>query len=142
MPPAAATIPIRRHRPKAVVAMTTCHNPLGSVMSETAKADLVALAAKYDTAIVEDVGPGEIAASDQWRSHCPKVVRRDELESSKRRDLPWRIRLVFGRDRIGAVESLERRRADHGRRLHVGNAGNLFQDLVVDPRHALLIGFD
>ena len=51
---------LRRHRPKAVVAMTTCHNPLGSVMSETAKADLVALTAKHDTAVIEDAVYAEL----------------------------------------------------------------------------------
>jgi DNA-binding transcriptional MocR family regulator len=45
---------IRRHRVKAVVSMTTCHNPLGSVMSDAAKADLVALTARHETALIED----------------------------------------------------------------------------------------
>ena len=33
---------IRRHRAKAAVVMTTCHNPLGSVMTDAAKQELVA----------------------------------------------------------------------------------------------------
>jgi DNA-binding transcriptional MocR family regulator len=45
---------IRRHRVTAVVSMTTCHNPLGSVMTDAAKADLVALTARHGTALIED----------------------------------------------------------------------------------------
>jgi DNA-binding transcriptional MocR family regulator len=51
---------LRRHRPKAVVAMTTCHNPHGSVMSDDAKAELVRLTAARGIALIEDDVYGEL----------------------------------------------------------------------------------
>ena len=45
---------IRRHRVKAVLSMTTCQNPQGTVMSDDAKAELVALTARHDVPLVED----------------------------------------------------------------------------------------
>jgi len=45
---------IRKHGIKAVLSMTTCQNPQGTVMSDEAKAELVALTARYDVALVED----------------------------------------------------------------------------------------
>ena len=45
---------IRRHRVKAVLSMTTCQNPQGTVMSDEAKAELVALTARLDVALIED----------------------------------------------------------------------------------------
>jgi DNA-binding transcriptional MocR family regulator len=52
---------LRRHRPKAVVCMPTCHNPHGSVMTDVAKAALVELVARHDVALVEDDVYGELA---------------------------------------------------------------------------------
>lgn len=45
---------IRRHRVRAVLCMTTCHNPLGSVMTIDAKRQLVTLATKHEIAVIED----------------------------------------------------------------------------------------
>ena len=45
---------IRRHRVKAVLSMTTCQNPQGTVMSDDAKSELVALTARHDVPLVED----------------------------------------------------------------------------------------
>ena len=58
---------IRRHRVKAVLSVTTCHNPLGSVMSDAAKADLVALTARHDVALVEDGVSAELVYDDTRR---------------------------------------------------------------------------
>jgi DNA-binding transcriptional MocR family regulator len=58
---------IRRHRVKAVIVMTTCHNPLGSVMSDAAKAELVALTARHDTALIEDGLYAELVYDDTLR---------------------------------------------------------------------------
>ncbi len=58
---------IRRHRVKAVVVMTTCHNPLGSVMSDAAKAELVALTARHDTALIEDGVYAELVYDETYR---------------------------------------------------------------------------
>ena len=52
---------LKRHRPKAVVAMTTCHNPHGSVMSDDAKKELVAMTARRGVALIEDDVYGELA---------------------------------------------------------------------------------
>ena len=58
---------IRRHRVRAVVTMTTCHNPLGTVMSDDRKAALVDLTAGHDVAIVEDGVYAELVYSDRDR---------------------------------------------------------------------------
>ena len=58
---------IRRHRVKAVVTMPTCHNPLGSVMGETAKADLIALTARHETAVIEDAVYADLVYDDTER---------------------------------------------------------------------------
>jgi DNA-binding transcriptional MocR family regulator len=58
---------IRRHHVKAVVSMTTCHNPLGSVMSDAAKADLVALTARHETALIEDGVYAELVYDETGR---------------------------------------------------------------------------
>jgi DNA-binding transcriptional MocR family regulator len=52
---------ITRHRVKAVVAMPTCHNPLGTVMPDAAKAELVALTGKHGVALIEDDVYGDLA---------------------------------------------------------------------------------
>jgi DNA-binding transcriptional MocR family regulator len=55
---------IRRHRAKAAVVMTTCHNPLGCVMTDAAKNELVALATRLGVALIEDDVYGELAYRD------------------------------------------------------------------------------
>jgi DNA-binding transcriptional MocR family regulator len=55
---------LARHRPKAVVVMTTCHNPHGSTMSDGAKRELVAMTARRGVALVEDDVYGELAHAD------------------------------------------------------------------------------
>jgi DNA-binding transcriptional MocR family regulator len=45
---------IELHRPKACWLMTTFQNPLGSLMPEAKKRDLVALLARYDLPLIED----------------------------------------------------------------------------------------
>lgn len=52
---------IRRHRAKAAIVMTTCHNPLGSVMSDAAKQALVGLVTDCRIALIEDDVYGELA---------------------------------------------------------------------------------
>jgi DNA-binding transcriptional MocR family regulator len=58
---------IRRHRVKAVLSMTTCHNPLGTVMSDAAKSDLVDLTARHNVALVEDGVYAELAYAEAGR---------------------------------------------------------------------------
>lgn len=67
---------IRRHRVKAVISMTTCHNPLGFVMDDAAKADLVELAARHDTAIIEDGVYGDLVYDDVRRRPAKAFDRR------------------------------------------------------------------
>ena len=55
---------IRRHRAKAAIVMTTCHNPLGCVMSDSSKEALVSLVARMGVALIEDDVYGELAHSD------------------------------------------------------------------------------
>jgi DNA-binding transcriptional MocR family regulator len=52
---------IRRHRAKAAIVMTTSHNPLGCVMSDAAKQELVRLVARLGVALIEDDVYGELA---------------------------------------------------------------------------------
>jgi DNA-binding transcriptional MocR family regulator len=54
---------IRRHGAKGAVVMTTCHNPLGSVMSDAAKEALVELITRLGVALIEDDVYGELAHS-------------------------------------------------------------------------------
>lgn len=56
---------IRRHKVKACVVMTNCHNPLGYVLPDEAKRALLALAARHRIAIIEDDVYGELAFSEQ-----------------------------------------------------------------------------
>src|SRR5262245_15491985 len=58
---------IRRHRIKAVVTMTTCQNPQGTVMSDAAKAALVELTARHDVALVEDGVYAELVFDETLR---------------------------------------------------------------------------
>ena len=58
---------IRRHAVKAVVSMTTCQNPQGTVMSDAAKAELVDLTARHDVALVEDGVYSELVFDETLR---------------------------------------------------------------------------
>jgi DNA-binding transcriptional MocR family regulator len=58
---------LKRHRVKAVLVMTTCHNPLGFVMSDAAKKDLVTLSAKYGVPLIEDGAYSELAFDERYR---------------------------------------------------------------------------
>ncbi|MFZ6774980.1 PLP-dependent aminotransferase family protein [Undibacterium sp. SXout7W] len=49
-----------RHHPKACWLMTNFQNPLGSLMSEAKKRDLVALLTEYDVPLIEDDVYGEL----------------------------------------------------------------------------------
>jgi DNA-binding transcriptional MocR family regulator len=55
---------IRRHRAKAAIVMTTCHNPLGCVMTDSAKQELVTLVTRMGVALIEDDVYGELAHGD------------------------------------------------------------------------------
>jgi DNA-binding transcriptional MocR family regulator len=52
---------IRKHRVKACVIMTNCHNPLGHVMSDQAKQELVELTSRCNVPVVEDDVYGDLA---------------------------------------------------------------------------------
>ena len=52
---------IRKHRVKACITMTNCHNPLGYVLSDQYKKDLVELTARWDVAVIEDDVYGDLA---------------------------------------------------------------------------------
>jgi DNA-binding transcriptional MocR family regulator len=52
---------IRRHRARCAIVMTTCHNPLGCVMTDAAKEALVTLVTRAGVALIEDDVYGELA---------------------------------------------------------------------------------
>jgi DNA-binding transcriptional MocR family regulator len=54
---------IRKHRVKAVVTMTNCHNPLGFTLPDSHKKALAELAARWDVAVIEDEVYGDLAFS-------------------------------------------------------------------------------
>jgi DNA-binding transcriptional MocR family regulator len=56
---------IRKHKVKACVIMTNCHNPLGYVLPDRRKKDLVDLTARYDVALIEDDVYGDLAFQDR-----------------------------------------------------------------------------
>ena len=58
---------LRRQRVKAVLVMPVCHNPLGTVMSDEAKKDLVALTARHGIPIVEDGAYADLAFDERAR---------------------------------------------------------------------------
>ena len=62
---------IRRHRVKACVVMTNCHNPLGYVLPDRTKKALAELAARYDVALIEDDIFGDLVHSGSR----PKTVK-------------------------------------------------------------------
>jgi DNA-binding transcriptional MocR family regulator len=51
---------IRKHRVKAVVVLTNCHNPLGYVLPDDYKKALVELTARWDVAVIEDDVYGDL----------------------------------------------------------------------------------
>lgn len=52
---------IRKHRVKACITMTNCHNPLGYVLSDQHKKALVELTARWNVAVIEDDIYGDLA---------------------------------------------------------------------------------
>ena len=52
---------IRKHRVKACITMTNCHNPLGYVLPDKYKRALVELAARSNVALIEDDIYGDLA---------------------------------------------------------------------------------
>lgn len=52
---------IRKHKVKACITMSNCHNPLGYVLSDKYKKDLVELTARRDVAVIEDDVYGDLA---------------------------------------------------------------------------------
>src|SRR5262249_40463664 len=54
---------IRRHKAKAVVVMTNCHNPQGTIMTDAAKKQLVELIHQHSVALIEDDIYGDLAYS-------------------------------------------------------------------------------
>jgi DNA-binding transcriptional MocR family regulator len=51
---------IRKHRVKACVVMNNCHNPLGYVLDEEYKKNLVSLLTKHDVPLIEDDVYGDL----------------------------------------------------------------------------------
>ena len=45
---------IQKHHVRACVSITNCHNPLGFILDETYKKDLVSLVTKYNVPLIED----------------------------------------------------------------------------------------
>jgi DNA-binding transcriptional MocR family regulator len=62
---------IRKHRVKACVVMTNCHNPLGYVLSDRYKKALVEATARWDVAVVEDDIYGDLA----FQGPRPRTVK-------------------------------------------------------------------
>lgn len=56
---------IRKHRVKACVVMTNCHNPLGYILSDDYKKALVELTARHNVAIIEDDIYGDLPLSGE-----------------------------------------------------------------------------
>jgi DNA-binding transcriptional MocR family regulator len=67
---------VRAHRVKACIVMTNCHNPLGFVLDDQAKSDLVDLARRRGIAIIEDDIYGDLAFSER-RPRPAKAFDRD-----------------------------------------------------------------
>src|SRR4029077_16494622 len=51
---------IRKHGVRACVTMTNCHNPLGFILDDSYKKDLVTLLTKHDVPLIEDDIYGDI----------------------------------------------------------------------------------
>ena len=61
---AALSIAIRKHAVRAFVTIGNCHDPLGTVSSETRKRDLVELLKACDVPLIEDDSYGDLAFDD------------------------------------------------------------------------------
>jgi DNA-binding transcriptional MocR family regulator len=69
---------IRKHRVKACVVMTNCHNPLGYVLSDDYKKSLVELTARHNVAVIEDDVYGDLPLNGP-RPRVAKSFDRKEL---------------------------------------------------------------
>lgn len=56
---------IRKHKVRAVIALTNCHNPLGYVLSDDAKRALVELVTRHEVPLIEDDVYGDLAFAPQ-----------------------------------------------------------------------------
>jgi DNA-binding transcriptional MocR family regulator len=54
---------IRKHRVRGCITIPNCHNPLGFILSDDYKKDLVALLTKHDVPLIEDDIYGDVAFS-------------------------------------------------------------------------------
>jgi len=52
---------IRKHRVRACISMTNCHNPLGFILPDSFKKDLVTVLTKHDVPLIEDDIYGDTA---------------------------------------------------------------------------------
>jgi DNA-binding transcriptional MocR family regulator len=52
---------IRKHRVRACISITNCHNPLGFILGEDRKKDLAGLLARYNVPLIEDDIYGDVA---------------------------------------------------------------------------------
>lgn len=62
---------IRKHRVKACIAMSNCHNPLGYVVPDARKKALADLAGRWNVAIIEDDVYGDLA----YETPRPRTVK-------------------------------------------------------------------
>lgn len=62
---------IGKHRIKACIVMTNCHNPLGYVLSDRYKKALADLAARWNVAVIEDDVYGDLA----YQTPRPRTVQ-------------------------------------------------------------------
>jgi DNA-binding transcriptional MocR family regulator len=62
---------IRRHAVKSILMTANCHNPLGYVLPDGVKADVVALARRHRIPIVEDDAFGDLAFAE----HRPRPLK-------------------------------------------------------------------
>jgi DNA-binding transcriptional MocR family regulator len=62
---------VKKHRVKACMVMTNCHNPLGYILSDEMKKALVELLAKHQVPLIEDDIYGDLA----FDLHRPKAAK-------------------------------------------------------------------
>src|SRR5262249_41060342 len=62
---------IRKHRVRGCIAMTNCHNPLGYVLADDHKRDLVDLLGRYEVPLIEDDVYGDLA----FGSRRPRIAK-------------------------------------------------------------------
>ena len=70
---------IRRHRIKACVVMSNCHNPLGYVLPDRAKKELVELTARHGVAVIEDDVYGDLSYAGSRPSSLKSFDRDDHV---------------------------------------------------------------